>query len=107
MPVPAPILSRGQFFHQYGTKYGAPGSGAYTRYVSYVKRHRAAAAAATGQLTPAISPTTSPNPAKRPKTFGPTPTTGYAPGGVTWRPIPTRQQVGPGGMGTRPNADTL
>lgn len=36
-------------------------------------------------------------PPPKPKVFGPTPTTGYAPGGVTWKPIPPGQRVGPGG----------
>jgi hypothetical protein len=38
--APAPILNQQAFYKQYGNRFGKPGSGAYTRYVRYLRRAR-------------------------------------------------------------------
>jgi|SRR5215467_1859066 len=59
MPVFSPRLTKQQFYNRYGARFGAPGSGAYNRYVKYVNRRRAAIVArSTPQPVDALAPST-------------------------------------------------
>src|SRR5215467_6683342 len=59
MPVFSPRLTKQQFYNRYGARFGAPGSGAYNRYVKYVNRRRAAIVVrSTPQPVDALAPST-------------------------------------------------